>query len=294
MNKKFLIIIFSLLIVEVRAQELNCKVTVNYEGLQIRNRELLADFGSVIENYLNSTQFSNEPFEGEKINCTFNIFFTGASSDVDYSAQVVIVSTRPVYRSDRQSPMLTINDPNWSFKYERGQALYSNQAVYDPITSFLDFYANIIIGWDWDSWSELGGNANYQRAFNIANLGINSNFRKGWERSSEAFNRTRFCDDLLNEKFRAFREAFYEYHYGVDYFQVDKKQAQNHIVNLINVLFDMRSKMDINSVLIRTFFDAKNGEIVDLLRDYPDNKTIVEKLRRVDPAHLSKYNELLR
>lgn len=293
MNRISIIIILIFSFVNLNAQELNCRVTVNYEGLQIRNRELLADFGSVIENYLNSTQFGNEPFEGEKINCTFNIFFTGATSDIDYSAQVVIVSTRPVFRSDRQSPMLTINDANWSFKYERGQPLYSNQAIYDPITSFLDFYANIIIGWDWDSWSELGGNANYQKAFNIANLGINSNFRKGWERTSDAYNRTRFCDDLLNEKFRPFREAFYEYHYGIDYYQVDKSQGQNHIVNLIQILSEMRNKMDINSVLIRTFFDAKYGEIVDLLRDYPD-KSIVDKLKRIDPSHISKYNELLR
>jgi hypothetical protein len=291
--KKLILLLLIIFLNKINGQELNCNVTVNYEGLQIRNRELLADFAQIIENYLNNTQFTDEPWEGEKIECSFNIFFTGASSDIDYSAQVVIVSTRPVYKSEKKSPMLTINDANWSFKYERGQPLYSNQAVYDPITSFLDFYANLIIGWDWDSWSEFGGNLNYQKAFSIANLGMTSNFRKGWERTSEAYNRTRLIDDLLNEKFRPFREAFYEYHYGLDYFQVDKNQAQNHIVNLINVLFDLRTKVDINNVLIRTFFDAKYGEISDLLKDYPD-KSIVDKLKRIDPAHISKYNELLK
>ena len=33
------------------AQELNCTVTVNYEGLAVNNRELLIDFGSVVESY---------------------------------------------------------------------------------------------------------------------------------------------------------------------------------------------------------------------------------------------------
>lgn len=277
----------------ITGQELNCKVSVNYEGLQIRNREILSDFASVIENYLNSTQFSNKPWEGERIDCSFSIFFTGATSDVDYSAQVVIVSTRPIYSSDRLSPMLTISDANWVFKYERGQPLYSNQAVYDPITSFLDFYANLIIGWDLDSWSEFGGNENFQRAFNIANLGINSNFKKGWERTSDAYNRTRLIDDLFNEKFRPFREAFFEYHYGIDYFQIDKDAALKHITNLINLLDNMKTKFDISSVLIRTFFDAKSGELVDLLKGYPD-KTLINKLRRIDPAHISKYNELLK
>lgn len=68
--------------------------------------------------------------------CLYNIF-TGASSETDYSAQVVIISTRPIYKSTRQSPMVTINDGNWSFRYVPNQALYANQATFDPLTSFL-------------------------------------------------------------------------------------------------------------------------------------------------------------
>lgn len=292
--KKFLILI--LLISHSKfllAQELNCRVTVNYEKLPINNRELLADFAFIIEDYMNKTQFTNEPFDGEKINCNLNIFFTSASSDVEYSAQVVITSTRPVFKSDRQSPILTINDANWNFRYEKGQPLYSNQSIYDPITSFLDFYANLIIGFDWETWGEFIGTPYFQRAFSIANLGMNSNFKKGWERTSDAYNRTRLCEDLLNDKFRPFREAYFEYHYGIDLYQVNKTEAQEHIANLVNVLDDMKNKTDINSVLIRTFFDSKYGEIADLLRDYKDIN-IFNKLKRIDPAHIAKYNEMLR
>lgn len=292
--KKFLIIIFSLSIINnIIAQELNCRVTVNYEKLPINNREILADFGSMIEDYLNKTQFTNEPFDGEKINCTFNIFFTSASSDIEYSAQVVITSTRPVFKSDRQSPILTINDGNWSFRYEKGQPLYSNQSIYDPITSFLDFYANLIIGFDWETWDEFIGTPFFQKAFNIANLGMNSNFKKGWERTSDAYNRTRLCEDLLNDKFRPFREAYYEYHYGIDLYQVNKEEAQEHIANLVNVLDEMKNKTDINSVLLRTFFDSKYGEIADLLMDYKD-PNIFNKLKRIDSSHIAKYNEMQR
>ncbi len=293
MKKNILIVFIYLLSVNVTAQELNCRVNVNFEKLPINNRELLANFASEIETYLNKTQFTNEPFEGEKINCSLNIFFTNAASDIEYTAQVVVTSTRPVYKSDRQSPMLTINDANWNFKYEKGQPLYSNQSIYDPITSFLDFYANIIIGFDYETWGEFYGSEFFQKAFNIANLGMNSNYKKGWERTSDAYNRTRLCEDLLNDKFRPFREAFYEYHYGVDLFQVDKLQAQEHIANLVNVLNDLKNKTDINSVLIRTFFDAKNGEITDLLSDYRD-LNIFNKLKRIDPSHISKYNEVLK
>jgi hypothetical protein len=76
------------------AQELNCKVTVNYEGLPQLNREILTDFASVIENYMNTTQFTSEAWDGQRIDCSLNIFFTSASGDNDYNAQVVVVSTR--------------------------------------------------------------------------------------------------------------------------------------------------------------------------------------------------------
>lgn len=289
---KYLIFLFIIFTNISNAQELNCKVTVNYEGLPVLNRELLTDFANVIETYLNNTQFTGESWDGQKIDCSLNIFFTSASGDNDYAAQVVVVSTRPVYKSIRQSTMLTINDPVWTFRYVKNQPLYFNQSSFDPITSFLDYYANIIIGSDWDTWEELGGTPYFKRAFDIVNMGANSANKKGWERSSATYSRWGLCEDLLNDKYRRFREAIFVYYVGVDEYQINKTAALEKIVNLINVLIDMKSKVDINSVLIRTFFDAKYGEIIDLLKGYPD-PTIFAKLKKIDPPHSAKYDELM-
>ena len=182
------------------AQELNCTVTVNYEGLAVNNRELLIDFGGVVESYMNTTQFTGEAWDGQKIDCALTIFFTGASNETDYSAQVVIVSTRPVFKSTRQTPMLTISDANWSFRYVPNQALYANQATFDPLTSFLDFYANLIIGFDWETWQELGGTQYFKKAFDILNLSVSSTYKKGWEQSSASYSKWGLCNDLLNDK----------------------------------------------------------------------------------------------
>lgn len=289
---KYLVFLFLLYSNILLAQELNCKVIINVDNLPANNREILIDFASVIESYMNTTQFTDQAWDGQRIDCSLNIFFTSSSGDNDYSAQVVVVSTRPIYKSDRQSPMLTINDPTWSFRYVKNQALYPNQSTFDPISSFLDYYANIIIGFDWDTWADLGGTPYYKKAFDIVNLGANSGNSKGWERSNANFSRWGLCEDLLNDKYRAFREAFFVYHYGVDEYQVNKKSAQDKIVDLINVLTNMKNKMDINSVLMRLFFDAKNGELVQLLKGYPD-PSVFEKLKKIDPPHAGKYNDLL-
>src|SRR5574338_1821 len=275
------------------SQELNCTVTANYEGLSVENRELLVDFAGVIESYLNTTQFTGTQWKGQKIDCAFTVFFTGASNETDYSAQVVIVSTRPVFKSTRQSAMLTINDANWSFRYVQNQALYSNQSTFDPLTSFLDFYANIIIGFDWETWADLGGTPYFKKAFDILNLSVSSPYKKGWEQSSAAYSKWGLCQDLLNDKYRAFREAFFVYHYGVDEIQIRKKDGQDKIVNLISVLEDMQKRTGINSVLIKQFFDTKNGEIVELLKDYPDVNVFL-RLKKIDPSHSAKYDEMLK
>ena len=290
---RYLILTFILPFTISIAQELNCTVTVNYEGLAVNKRELLVDFVNVVESYMNTTQFTDGAWDGQKIDCQLTIFFTSASGESDYAAQAVVVSTRPIYKSTKQSAMLTISDPNWSFRYIPNQAMYANQATFDPLTSFLDFYANIIIGFDWETWADLGGTPYFKKAFNILNLSVGSPFKNGWEQSSASYSRWGLCQDLLNDKYRAFREAFYVYHYGVDEYQIRKKDAQDKIVNLITVLEDMQKKTGINSVLIKQFFDTKNGEIVDLLRDYPDYK-IFERLKKIDPSHAAKYDEMLR
>jgi hypothetical protein len=293
MIKKFLVVLL-LPLAGIFSQELNSTVTVNFEGLAVNYREKLVDFAGIIESYINTTQFTGEAWDGQKIDCSYNIFFTAASGETEYTAQVVIVSTRPVYKSTKQSPMLTISDPNWSFRYEPNQALYANQATFDPLTSFIDFYANIIIGFDWETWQELGGTAYFNKAFNILNLSSNSSYKTGWEQSSASYSKWGLCNDLLNDKYRAFREAYYVYHYGVDEFQIRKKDAQDKVVHLITVLEDMQKKVGINtSVLMKQFFDTKNGEIVELLKDYPDNK-IFQRLKKIDPPHSAKYDEFLR
>lgn len=289
--KKYLLIFFIFSAINF-AQELNCNVEVNFESVPVNNRELLADFGNVIEAYMNTTRFTNENWDGEKIDCSMSIFFTSAGSDVNYTAQVVIVSQRPVYKSTRQSPVLTINDGQWSFVYERGQALYAGQTTFDPLTSFLDFYANIIIGFDWDTWEEFGGTKYFRKAQDIVNLGATSQYSNGWLSSSSPYNRWGLVHELLAEKYAQFRSAIFDYHYGVDIYQQNKQLGQQKIASLVDVLYQMYEVQGgINSVLVRTFFDAKYGEITELLKDYPD-RTIFTKLKKVDPPHSSRYDTL--
>ncbi len=289
---KKLVVLFLLLSSAVFAQELNCNVTVSVEGLPVVNRDILSGFANTVETYMNKTKFTSDEWDGDKINCSLNIYFTGASSETNYSAQVVIVSQRPIYKSQLDSPVLTINDGQWSFTYQKNQPLVFNQSIFDPLTSFLDYYAYIIIGMDLDTWQPLGGTPFFSKAYDIVNMGANSSFSQGWSKSSGSYSRYGLVDNLLNDKYRAFREAIADYYLGIDYYTTNKKAAQQKMVKLINTLDAMRNKVDINSTLIKVFFDAKSGEIVERLKDYPD-KNIFSMLKKIDPPHSAKYDQVL-
>lgn len=274
------------------AQELNCRVEVNFQSLPVNNRELLTEFAGVIENYVNTTRYTNEDY-AQKIDCSMSIFFTSAGSDVDYAAQIVIVSQRPVFRSTKNSPVLTVNDGQWQFKYQKGQALYSNQTTFDPLTSFIDYYALIIIGMDMDTFEPGGGTVFFKRAQDIVNLGSNSASSLGWQSSSSTYSRWGLVNEILSATYSFFRNSIFDYHYGIDIFSQNKQLGQQKIVGLVNVLWIMYEKLgSINSVYVRTFFDSKSGEIIDYLRDYPDPE-LFSKLKKIDPPHSSKYEEVM-
>ncbi len=272
------------------SQELNCTVIVNYQNVPVKNRELLVDFKNVVENYMNTTRFTNLNWDGDKIDCSLNIFFTSAGSDVSYSAQIVVVSQRPVYQSTRNSALLTLNDSEWSFKYEVGQSMYANLDAFDPLTSLLDFYGLIIIGFDMDTWEEFGGTPYFNKAFDIVNLASTSNNKSGWLPSNKIYSRWGLVSDALNEKYAAFRSAIFDYHYGIDIFAQNKEVGQAKIVELIDGLYDLFERTGImKSVLVQTFFNAKFGEITDHLKGYRD-RTIFTKLKKIDPSHAGRYD----
>lgn len=297
MKKIAAIICFiTLLPVSLIAQELDATVTLNIEQLQSASRERLDNFSNQIRNYLNNTKFTRQPWEGDRIKCSFNIFFNSSSDETTYNAQLVVTSQRPIEGTKLNSLMLRIMDNIWNFKYQKNQAMYFNQTDFDPLTSFLDFYAYIIIGFDMDSFYSLGGTDYFQKALEIAGRGGSSSFSSGWQYESTTYNRRALVDNLLNAKYQQFRMDLFDYHYnGLDLFYTEdnKQLALNNIAKLVKNLAKIKDQIDTRSVLMKVFFDAKAEEFVEYLKNYPD-KSIFEMLKKINPPHSAKYEQGLK
>ncbi|MCF8432460.1 MAG: DUF4835 family protein, partial [Melioribacteraceae bacterium] len=290
---KKIILIFILCPLILNAQELRATVKATFEQLPTYPKERLVNFANEIEAYMNNTKFTDIDWADEdRIKCDFNIFFTAGSEINRYAAQIVITSQRPVYNSETNSLMLNVMDNSWQFEYEPGQAMYYNSSTFDGLTSFLDFYALIIIGLDMDSYEEFGGNIYFSKAFEITALGASSKDSEGWEVNSSSYSRRGLVENLMNANFEQFRRDVFNYHYnGLDYFFKYPKQTHKMIVKLVDNLYESIDSIDPRNVLLNVFFDSKSGEIIRYLKGYND-PLVFEKLKIIDPPHTSKYNEV--
>lgn len=299
MPMKIIFVLFLCLLFQpILAQELDCEVTTNTQQLTSDALDNLSDFVQQVNQYLNTTRWTREDFGADRIKCIINIFFKGSPSTGRYSAQVFIGSQRNVRElktnkpTEKNTATLRIFDENWEFSYMRGVPLTRNEFRFDPLTSFLDFYAYLILGFDYDSYEPFSGTQHFQKALNVFNLSRSSGAAKGWEfPGSGTYNRSRLIDELVSEKFKEFREALYIYHSdGLDRLKTDPTTALTKIYEAVESIGNVRKRINQQSVAIKTFFDTKYLELCELFQSHPDDK-IYQKLSFIDPYHQKSYEE---
>jgi len=281
---------------QVNAQELNCSVNVNDRQISGSSYDYVQELAPAIEQYLNENRWTSDRYqEHERINCTLQIVLTGVDDNANFSAEVVWSANRPIYNTNRQTTLFVVSDNNWQFDYSRNRNLVFDDLQFDELTSFIDFYALIILGYDYDSFSELGGSAYFNRAQEIWELAQNAG-APGWGRSIGAQrNRFGLISDLTNPSYREFREAYYRYHrLGLDQFTMDPQNARSEVVEALEQIRDTK-RVTSNNYLFDIFFGSKNREIVAMLEDASSalRTSAYNTLIDADPANTSEYRRLI-
>lgn len=294
MRRALVFVILLVFPLVVFSQELNCDVTINIEKVSSASRDYLQNFESDIEKYINSFRWTNEDLGGEKIQCTMNIFFL-SDADNNYTAQVFIGSRRPVYKgvdkTDKETIIFRVLDENWSFTYIPNKPLYHDDFQFDPLADFLDYYANLIIGFDFETYIEFSGSPYFQKALNICGQAAGTSYASEWQSQSVSYSRFSLADELMNMKYQSFRLAFYKYHFeGIDLLETEPMQGLAAMLDAIESIADIREKQNPRSIVLKTFFDTKYQEIAELFLKYPD-RAVYQRLRAADPNHQNTYQE---
>ncbi|HTX99900.1 MAG TPA: DUF4835 family protein [Bacteroidota bacterium] len=274
------------------AQGINCTVTVNTQSVNSTNKDLLVNLASDLKDYINNFQWGADNVP-DKIPCAIDVFVQGNTGDNSYLAQVFIGSQRPIYKSNKGTAVMRIKDDSWEFTYLKSRPINHNPGTFNDLTSFLDFYMYLVVGFDADTYDPLGGTPYFQRASDISRLARTSS-QKGWQPSTTGYNRSQFIDDVLLPSTQPMRQAEYLYYFtGLDSLAIDRSRAQANIARAIDIIGKVRANVDPRNLALRVFFDAKYQELGDIFADYPD-RTIYRKLSLIDPNHEKTYDDYLR
>ena len=295
MRKVFVLVVFLFSLVNAFSQELNATVSVNFQQVANGNPQLFKNLETQVKEFLNTTKWTTKEYSDvEKIDCNFfiNINTFGANN---FEATLQVQSSRPVHNSTLSTPILNINDKNFSFRFIEFETMVYDQNTFNSnLVSVLAFYTNLIIGLDQDSFSELGGTEYLQIASNIVNVAQTSGYG-GWSQSEGNNNNRNFLiSDILSTTFAPFRKTLYEYHrQGLDIMSDDVKKGKENVANSIEILAEIQ-KTRPNSLLVRTFFDAKGDELVSIFSGGPqtNNIKLLETLNRISPLNSQKWNKI--
>lgn len=278
----------------LRAEELDAQVNLNLSALTTQDRIAFDAFKHDLESYINSYEWTTN-FSGERIRCSFQFNIVSANGG-DYTAQLFVTSSRPLYKSDQVTTMARFFDAGCEFSYYRGQELQHGNS-YRSLESVVDFYVYTILGLDFDSYKLQSGTPYFQQAQQVAII-ASAQKGNGWApnvTSIGTYTRLGYIEDAMNANNRAFRDLIFAYHYnGLDLLSTKPDQARVTIGTVIDSLVSLRriSSDAGRSVFLRAFFEAKNQELADLARLFPDNLTAYfQKLGFLDPVHQNYYEE---
>lgn len=280
-------------------QELNCRVVLNAQQIQTTERNIFTEMETAFSQFMNERKWTDQDFElEERINC--NIILTLDPNDSDpaagrYGASVQILSSRPVYGADYETVLFNFADRDWQFEYLPSQPMQFNENSFtDNITSLLGYYAYVILGFDYDSFEELGGTRFFQIATQIVNNAQNSNY-PGWQQFNSVRNRFWLTENLLSSTFEPVRKAYYSYHLqGLDVFQEEPDKARTNILAGLNAL-QTANRARPRSILTISFIDAKADELTQIFKEgSPATKRqSYQILTQLDPSKTEQFKAII-
>ncbi|TMI80397.1 MAG: DUF4835 family protein [Bacteroidetes bacterium] len=302
-RKTIMILFFGLCAVSLRAQELQARITVLSDKISSQiDKKVFKTLQAALVNFVNNRKWTNEAYQtNEKINCSFLITLDQEIGDNSYKATLTVQAARPIYNTTYESPIINVQDANMSFRYVEFQPIEFNEnrvqgsdAMTANLTAMLAYYVYIILGMDYDSYSLRGGDAYFQKAWNIVNNAPEARDISGWKQFDGLRNRYFLAENINNSRFALMHDALYAYYRtGLDNFYENEESARAGILNCLNSLNRINTENP-NSMLIQFFFQGKSNELVKTFgKANPDmKKRARDLLMKLDVTNVSAYKDL--
>lgn len=277
-------------------QDLNARVQVIAPKIPSANKRILNSLETAMKDFLNGRKWAADQLQPqERIDCNFVLNVTAFDGNSTFSGELLVQSSRPVYGSSYSSPILNMNDKDFDFSYTEGQTLdYTDANFQSNLTSVMAFYAYMIIGMDYDTFSRFGGTPYFQAAQTVVVNAQTSSF-KGWKAfDNNNYNRYWFAENINNQVYQPLRSFLYDYHRnGLDLMANNAAAGRKNISGLLPALSQV-DRQRLGAMFPLLFFTAKSDEMISLFSG-ADNQQKMQAyniLSQADPANGNKYQAI--
>ena len=284
------------------AQEINARISVisNRVGNNV-NQNVFRTLQTALHNFVNNRKWTNDNFlVNEKIECNFLLNLESTSDINVYNATLTIQAARPVFNSTYVSPLINYKDDNVAFKYVEFQQLEFNEnrvsgtdGQVSNLTAIFAYYVNVILAFDYDSYSPRGGDLYFQRAQNIINNAPDGRNISGWKAFDGVRNRYWLVENMLNSRYNIMHDIYYNYYrLGMDKMYDDENNARMEIMNVLNLLNNFNTDNP-NKMINQFFFQGKSSELIRIFSKAPpqDKARASELLQKLDITNAAKYKD---
>ena len=175
-------------------------------------------------------------------------------------------------------------DKSLQFPYGHGGTLYFDLVQFDPLSSFLAFYVNLILAGEIDTYEPMGGTRMLEMSREIALRGTASEYSRGWS------DRVQLVNDVSTNF--GLRKAKFSYYYAMELFQDgDIDEAVLEFKNMIKGLDEVydRSPREHYTML---FLKAHTNELANVLQ-LLGQKNMLRDMMELDLDNLEIYKKAL-
>lgn len=281
----------------VFSQELNCRVVVNADQVQTTERSIFQEMEVTFAEFMNNRRWTEDQYDQEeRINCNLILTISQMPSIGRFEASVQVLSSRPVFNTDYESVLMNFADRDWTFEYVASQPIqFSENTFLDNVSSLLAYYAYMIIGFDYDSFSELGGEDYFQKAWQVVINAQQSGY-PGWEQFNSIRNRYWMAENLLSNEMEPIRRAYYQYHrQGMDLLSEQPDDAHKSILESLSQIQKANNARP-RSILTISFLDAKADELAQIFTtgNPSERREAYNILTNIDPTKSDVFEVMIK
>lgn len=277
------------------AQDLNARVQVVAPKIQSTNKRVFQALETAMKDFLNGRKWSADNIlPQERIDCNFILNITNWDGNSNFSGELQVQSSRPVFNSTYTSTLLNTLDKDIDITYTEGQTVdFTDQNYIGNLSSIMAFYAYVIVGMDYDTFARFGGSPYFANAQSVVNNAQNGG-GKGWKAFDSNTNRYWLSENLNNKLYQPLRNFMYEYHRnGLDVMADNAGRGRKAIVELLPILSQI-DRQRLGAMFPLVFFTSKSDELVSVFSkaDSQARLQAMNTLSQADPANGLKYQAL--